>query len=262
MLRLRWKTCDSADLLGLLECVPDDALQSPRRSVVPLLDFCRSPARTASALGDATKLELADATDFVFEYPAPVRKGRGKPSFTDLMILTPTTALAIEAKYTEPEYETVRSWLRTPAEKNREAVLDGWLGLLGRVALRPLSASDVLDLPYQLIHRAASACFPERRHRALAYLVFGNAAAHYAEHVGSLAALLGSTALPLLVLSCPATELEACEALAKRWDGGERELARDVRDALLAGRLFSFGELRAQGDVSLPSPLAARDEQA
>ena len=35
--------------------------------------------------------------------------GRGKPSYTDLMILAPGTAIAIEGKYTEPAYESVRA---------------------------------------------------------------------------------------------------------------------------------------------------------
>jgi hypothetical protein len=260
LLRLRWKDCESADLAELLQCVPDDALDSPRRSVVPLLDFCRAPARAASALSGATKLSLGDEAEFIFEYPVRVQKGRGKASFTDLLIHTPTTVLAIEAKYTEPEYETVRSWLREPVETNRAAVLDGWLDLLNRVAARSLTALAVHDLPYQLIHRAASACFPEGQHRALAYLVFGEAAAHYSTHMNSLAALLGPTFLSLLVLSCPVTKLPAFVALERRWDGGERKLAREVRSALLAGSLFSFGELRREGG-SMPPPEARREGQ-
>jgi len=247
VVRLHWGKREEADFESLLRAIPDAALDSPRRSVVPLVDFCRSPDRAVAALARATGLGLTDAADFVFEHAVPVQKGRGKPSFTDLVILTPRTVLAIEAKYTEPEYETVRSWLRDPVEPNRAAVLEGWLGLLGRVAARPITTPEVLDLPYQLIHRAASACSPDREHRAMAYLTFGETAPHYSKHVSTLAAILGPASLSMLVLSCPITKLPSFVTLERRWDRGERKLADAVRAALIGGPPFSFGELRVEG---------------
>jgi hypothetical protein len=68
-----------------------------------------------------------------------------------------TYCLAVEAKWTEPPYETVQDWLKKDKSKsdpsNREEVLSGWLGLLTPDVI----ASSFFNCEYQMIHRAASA---------------------------------------------------------------------------------------------------------
>jgi hypothetical protein len=62
--------------------------------------------------------------------------------------------VAIEAKYTEPRYETVEQWLGTSPTLNRQAVLAGWLAhIAARSDSPPLDPSVVLGLPYQLVQR-------------------------------------------------------------------------------------------------------------
>lgn len=177
MVDLYWETRPASDFEGLFTHVPDDALNSPRRSVVPLLDFCRFPDEALVRLNEMVNPELRNASDMIFEYAVSVQQGRGKASFTDLLILTPEAVVAVEAKYTEPEYESVKSWLGE-GKQNRHEVLQGWLNLLANAAGRKIAEADVHRLPYQLIHRAASACHVERSKRAMIYLVFENAAPH------------------------------------------------------------------------------------
>jgi hypothetical protein len=241
VVQLFWNKERVESFNGLLQRVPNDVLNSPRRSVVPLLDFSRDPANALARIGSVTHLDLAPATDMIFEHAVPVQRGRGKASFTDLLILSPKAAVAVEAKYTEPEYETVKSWLGE-SKPNREDVLSGWLSLLERVSNRPLRATDVAELPYQLVHRAASVCHCPHQKRVMLYLVFGEPAAHYAKHIASLAALIGP-GLSLLVANCPVAALDRFRELEQRWARGERELGPDVRAALVAAPLFSFGDL-------------------
>jgi hypothetical protein len=150
----------------------DADLDSPRRSTVPLVAYWRDPLARFTQLLPQLGLHAAEPPKFSFEHRVSVAAGRGKPSYTDLMIVAPQVVIAIEAKYTEPAYETVKAWLREPRDQNRCTVLAGWLGLIDKVTAVSLTIDSVLDLPYQLVHRAASACFSLATHRAVLYQVF------------------------------------------------------------------------------------------
>src|SRR5262249_54659370 len=151
---------------------PNGSLASPRRSTVPLLDYWRQPLLRLEHLSDALKAERLDGSTLCFEYAVSVRGGVGKASYTDLMILAQSSAVAIEAKFKEPPYETVEKWLRQPEEPNRRKVLDGWLELIRSTARVRLDSAVISALPYQLIHRLASVCSVDRPTRYLIYQIF------------------------------------------------------------------------------------------
>ena len=128
-------------------------------------------------------LDPVDIARF-FEYPVEPRHSRtGRPiaralaSMSDAMFLAEGFRAAVEGKWTETghRYETVREWL---AKGRSRAVLDGWLADLdGASAIRPgFDRDGFLDVPYQLVHRAASACRGVRRgshvRPAVCYVVF------------------------------------------------------------------------------------------
>jgi hypothetical protein len=238
-----WLGQPATDFVALVDLVPNDVLASPRRSVVPLLEFWRDTPKALRQLEEACGLQLAYAADLHFEYGVPVQKGRGKPSYTDLLILTEHAIIGVEAKYTEPEYESVRAWLRDPRESNRVDVLAGWLELIEFRTSKVIDVEQVLDLPYQLIHRVASPCSVERAQRAVIYLVFGSAAHHYSTQMRTFAELLGDRRPVLAVMSCPFMPSAAYQEILNRWDAGERRLNHDMRSALRAGSLMTFSEI-------------------
>ena len=86
------------------------------------------------------------------------------------MAVSDMNALAIEAKWTEPRYETVRQWLVNKGT-NAQDVLSGWLNALQPHARHPLLTAAFSDAVYQMIHRAASACVAGSNPK-MAYLVF------------------------------------------------------------------------------------------
>lgn len=111
------------------------------------------------------ELDPADVKRF-FEFPVKPRHARtGRPiarawaSKSDTMLLAPGFRAAGEGKWTETghRYETVREWL---AKGRSRTVLDGWVAdIAGAGAIRPgFDRDGFLDVPYQLVHRAASAC--------------------------------------------------------------------------------------------------------
>lgn len=243
---MSWGTQPVGDFDELLNRVPKSALDSPRRSLVPLLDYWRDPKSGFDKLSAVQGCRVGPPVQLLFEHAVPVQAGRGKASFTDLMILGEETAVAVEAKHTEPKYKSTREWLRGEKGGNRHDVLRGWLGLISATTTLPLTSDSVLDLPYQLIHRTASVCFLGRPTASVVYLVFGEKSApRYRESLSDFAELLGSP--PMIsfhLLSCTVAETDSYSGLLKRWDRGDRKLGDEVRNMLRRGPAFSFGPLK------------------
>jgi hypothetical protein len=163
-------------------------LSSPNRSTVPLLAAWRDFRPTLDALGTLLGESFDHPAKYCFEHTEPSKLGRGKSSCTDLMITTPTHALAIEGKYKEPAYATVKAWItganakgRSPEttptnSSNREDVLRGWLTTIEACTGTKGLREHVDECTYQLIHRTASACAQENKSwRSVAYQCFYDA---------------------------------------------------------------------------------------
>jgi hypothetical protein len=235
--------CRVGSFAELVSHLPADAVASPKRSTVPLIEYWRSPEGRIEHLWGQLGLAPQDSADLHFEYAVPVAGGRGKASYTDLMILAEGIAVAIEAKFTEPPYESVDSWLGLSPTPNRRAVLDGWLGVISRVVGGPIEAGSVMDLPYQMIHRTASVCSLDVPRRHVVYQVFGETPPYYVEHLQRFATALGGCdRIGLAVLGCPFRPSTVYRELAASWDCGDRDLADRLRAALVAGPILDFDE--------------------
>jgi hypothetical protein len=164
------------------------------------------------------------------------------------MIVADSAVVAIEAKFAEPLPEIVGDWLGNPHQVRRGKVLDGWLELIRNATGTALRAAHVRDLPYQLIHRTASVCSISRPLRAVVYQVFGEALRDfYADNLSKLWERLGRTpAMGFHVLSCSLNSLPSHKNLEKLWKQRYRYIGPAIRDALLTGPLFSFGEPTSQ----------------
>jgi len=246
-----------ADFGALINAFPSDALASPTRSTVPLLDYWRDPISRLRELAAAVRLDDLSAATLCFEYQVPVQRGRGKASHTDLMILGPGAAVAIEAKYTEPPYETVKSWLREPETPNRRNVLEGWIELIAAASGRAVRVADALELPYQMIHRVASVCFVEARERRVVYQLFGQQDnEYYLNHLSALTRLIHAHGdLRVFVMSCVTAELIELASLVEGWRRTKYDMADEVRRALRHEPLFSFSA-PAFLEVGLPGASA------
>ncbi|WP_239491457.1 hypothetical protein [Luteitalea sp. TBR-22] len=183
-----------------------DSFDKVTRSTIPLLDYWREPAARLDSLTAQLGWPPFSEAELSFERQVPVANGKGKASFTDLMILGDQGAIAIEAKYTEPPYETVAEWLAQGNQANRALVLDGWLARIGEATGTAVARPGVAALPYQLIHRAASACSVASARRAVVYQVFDDKhLQHYQESLRTFAGCLTpSSTLSLGVLLVPA----------------------------------------------------------
>ena len=220
--------------------------KSPYRSTVPLLSYWREVGHSAMEVGKGLGFVLEAPLVLHFEFEVPVQRGSGYPSCTDLMLRSGETSVAIEAKRTEPRYETVKRWLPPEEDSNRHQVLKGWLELLRAEDGSGPWIGDVQDLPYQLVHRAASACYPDTRNHWLLYQVFGvsdRSLESYRRDLGTLRRLLpAGLGLRIRVLRCAIEPSNRQRELERRWDAGERDLRDSVLSLLREDDTFEFGE--------------------
>lgn len=233
----------------LVDAFPDSELCSPTRSNVPLLSLLRDGEGTVAALLDTACLPSDSSLHVEFTVKPPA--GRGKGSHSDLMVRSRSQALAIEAKWTEPRYETVAKWLLAGSNvANREKVLAGWLSLLQPHATRKLNPLEFGDCVYQLVHRAASACWQTAKPQ-LAYLIFqrmaarGGESAHYCradlEHLHGLLGCPENFPFHHFQLELnPTNAFASIEGLPKRKQGTSEK----IRTVLLGETLFDFGRLK------------------
>jgi hypothetical protein len=243
---MRFNLRDVAGFPELVDSYPHHELASPRRSTVPLLAFWAHAGARFRELAAHVGLDQSDPVEFCFEFPVPVQQGKAKASFTDLMILSSSFAVAIEAKYTEPPYETVEEWLGRPGKEKREEVLGGWLSLIERATGVRLGVAQLAEQPYQLVHRTASVCLPPVGRRWVIYQLFSKSVpCYYLEHLSGMHRLLCSQeSLSFVVLLSPLKGSAGYSKIEARWEGGERDLSREVRAGLLSDSLFEFNEVR------------------
>jgi hypothetical protein len=238
-----------ADFSSLVASYTSKELASPKRSTVPLLAYWAHPEARLCDLCANLGCSPSGPVEFHFEFPVPVQQGAGKPSFTDLMILSQTFAIAIEAKYTEPAYQTVKDWLGDPLRSNRIAVLDGWMKLIAKRTGVKLSTPELSSYPYQLVHRMASACFPPAAQRWVVYQLFSNKnLPYYQGHLSAMHHLLrDQTKLSFGLLVSPLDASEEYRRLKNLWASGQRDLSAPIRYGLLSDSLFKFSGVQFIG---------------
>ena len=221
---------------------PVQEFDSPTRSTIPLLEYWRSPDERLRELTAALGLPLPTRVELNFEHTVYPPRGRGKASCTDLMVISAELVIAIEAKWTERRYETVEDWLRD--SENRTEVLRGWCELLEQRGANPIRKGDLYGLPYQMIHRAASACHPQgvATSRWLIYMLFETTTKERDEYLLDLRRLrdvLGAeSTLGIALAECTIEPSERLIQLRARWNGRERRLHVPVFQDLKSGGLL------------------------
>jgi hypothetical protein len=228
------------------------ALQSPHRSTVPLLSLVEHSRPEWNSL--LTSLGAPTGGTIYFEYCVASPKPGGNPSQTDALLMSDSTVWAIEAKWTEPRYETVAKRISKPESDGADPrmTVNGWLKYLQPFATRELRVDDMLDVVYQVLHRAASACAVATAHQRLPELVYlhfhpsasPNSATtnQYIFDLRHLYALLGSPAgLKFRVVEMPIKSTAAFEDI-QDLDKRATESSARVKAALCSTPLFTFGK--------------------
>jgi hypothetical protein len=243
----------------LLQRFGKGAFTSPFRSTIPLVALVKDDYEIFTRIVTECGSGASFATHF--EYKVEVPGVIGNPSQTDAMILSPNLALALEAKWTEPRYETVAKRLKNRVarltladpersaeehEAQQRAVICAWLDMLGGRLERRIQFDDASGIIYQAVHRAASACSASRP-PALVYLHFepspakgAATSAQYRADLRRLQTLVGVAApFPIYLVTVPLRLTDAFREIAilpKR----SSDTSRQVKRAIASLRLFDF----------------------
>jgi hypothetical protein len=239
-----------------------DEFASPTRSTVASLSWLKHETSMLDSL--LKELEMPEVYDLHLEYRVKPPKGDGEASHTDLMIISGASSLAVEAKWTEPRYESVDKWLKKGSNPDyRREVLAGWLDLLQNQAMRRLHIEDFSVAIYQMVHRAASACSAGKIPK-LAYLIFKPSPDPKTAPVPKLRNdltylwnLLGNPkGFPFYVVEVPLSPTDAFAAI-RSLPKGHKETALPVKAALSGSdRLFKFGNYsltRVEAKIMTPA---------
>lgn len=158
-------------------------VNSFKTSSIPLAGFWKPSNNLQKFLErfkQETQIDLSD-TNKCFEFPTECLDTKGNrlqhscPSMTDLMLINDSYRVAIEAKYTEyseSHYELISEWNKKDAE-HKIAIKENWFRYIKEAGATSLSdVSELPDIPYQFLHRAASACFGNPKNPVLIYQLF------------------------------------------------------------------------------------------
>jgi hypothetical protein len=120
--------------------------------------------------------------------------------------------------------------------------LRGWLDEIESVVRHPIEPETVMDVPYQMIHRTASACTVDRPRRYVVYQVFGSST-HDRDDLSGLAQLLkASGRIGFALWKCRSSFRDGHRELFLARPARGQSRASDVRSALLAGSVLDFAE--------------------
>lgn len=259
---------DFEDLVGKF---PKKAFASPYRSSVPLIGLVKDDWPLFQKVLSGCGLPADMSVHFEYQVKSPRRNGT--PSHSDLMLLSESSAAAVEAKWTEPRYPSVEKRLAKKLKSDDEAeaqdprdFVEGWLELLGPYCAKPLLLDHFSSAVYQTVHRAASACALSRS-PTLVYIHFTTPGAHrskkYPDHyykdLKYLHDLMGNPAdFPFYLVEIPVEPTRQFIAIQNLTKGLE-QTHREVRSAF-SGILFNFGDPRIRAISALvksPAPLRA-----
>lgn len=234
----------------LINRYSSEEFDSPTRSTVPSLAFWLDTDNRVRDLCKKISTNTPESCIMEFEYQVPTEQGKGKPSHTDLMISWDDTCVGIEAKYTEPPYETVNKWLIEGKDRqNREAVLSGWCNMISRVTEKGMSILSVGDVTYQMIHRIASTCSRYESQKNVIYQVFSPSAEtlnYYHTHLNRIRAIMGPTqSLKLFLWVIDIVPSDKYAQMINEWQRNRLlKYQVEVIGGLLEGNLMTFREGR------------------
>ena len=102
-----------------------------------------------------------------FEYPVKSIKN-ATSSYTDIMLISDKTNIAIESKWTEK----IGDYCKNQKSKRKNEVQQHWINIISKYIDKALIIEQFSDIEYQLLHRVASACSLNRDNCIVTYQIF------------------------------------------------------------------------------------------
>lgn len=130
-------------------------------SIIPTIDYWKNLSN--KILTDI----IADDYNICFEYPVKSIKN-ATSSYTDIMLISDKTNIAIESKWTEK----IGDYCKNQKSKRKNEVQQHWINIISKYIDKALIIEQFSDIEYQLLHRVASACSLNRDNCIVTYQIF------------------------------------------------------------------------------------------
>jgi len=169
----------------VLDSLSTTEVHSYKTSSIPLTEFWM-PKNSSLSLKIIASIGINkdeyDNAQKIFEYPVfPIKENIsiGKPSMTDLMICSKAKLIAVEGKFTEDLYDTIKKWLEGSSKTSKKAeVLKGWYSYIQKYCISSKWGDKERineKVVYQFLHRTASACSDCSKKPVVLYQLFYDA---------------------------------------------------------------------------------------
>lgn len=168
--KLNWGNPKQDDFNSILDAYSNTSVNSNYTSSIPLAQYWKQTEKVLQNLSRSLHLKGKE-NNVYFEYPAP-SVGNAKSSMSDVMLITGNEKVAIEVKFTEvnENYESIKDWYSRVKTGNK--VLPHWVEILKPFIKNPDSISKDSEIPYQFLHRTASACYVNNERAICLYQIF------------------------------------------------------------------------------------------
>jgi hypothetical protein len=130
-------------------------------SIIPTIDYWKN-------LDNRILTEfMLDNCEICFEYPVASIKN-GTSSYTDVMLISSHTVVAIESKWKEK----IGNYCKDHKAKRKDEVQKHWISIISNYLNKELAIEKFKDIEYQLLHRVASACSLGKQNCKVVYQIF------------------------------------------------------------------------------------------
>lgn len=132
-------------------------------SIIPTIDYWKN-------LNNKILSELIEEDcEICFEYP--VKSIENAPSsYTDVMLISHDTAIAVESKWTEK----IDFLCKNHSAERKVEVQTHWINIIGNYIQKEFKLEQFQEIEYQLLHRVASACWLNKPNCKVVYQIFYN----------------------------------------------------------------------------------------
>ena len=170
--KLQWGNAQNVDYDIILDFFSGTKTNSIKTSSIPLAQHWKQTERMLEILSKMSDTQLTDA-EVYFEYPTRSYRNN-RASMSDVMVISRNTRVAVEGKYTEYDfsvYEPIQKWYEKYGRtENRNRVVQHWLNMIEQFST--VDPIRMVEIPYQLLHRTASACFGNPLKAIVLYQIF------------------------------------------------------------------------------------------
>jgi hypothetical protein len=130
-------------------------------SIIPTIDYWKNLNNRI-----LTELMLSDC-DICFEYPVQSIKN-APSSYTDVMLLSGDTVIAVESKWTE----NIGVLCKYHKAVRKNEVQQHWITIISNYLNKEFRLEQFQEIEYQLLHRVASACSLGKKNCKVVYQIF------------------------------------------------------------------------------------------